>query len=96
MQVLVKMTAGNYSLNMIKNFLSQNLQKLHFANIQSHMCYAISAWGSMVKSKDIKKLQVQQNKAIRIMCNVGRRVRLSELYKQLNIVKIEDLVSLNY
>jgi hypothetical protein len=94
--VLMKMSAGNYSLSMVKNFLPQNFKKLiYYANIQSHLSYGISAWGSMVKLKDIKKLQVQQNKAIRNMCNVGRRVRMSDYYKKLNLIKIEDLVKLN-
>ena len=94
-QVLVKMTAGNYSLNMIKNFLPQNLMKLvYYANVQSHMCYAMSAWGPMIKQKDLKKMQVQQNKAIKSICKVGRRIRLSGYYKKLNIVKIEDLIKL--
>ena len=94
-QVLVKMTAGNYSLNMIKNFLPQNLMKLvYYANVQSHMCYAMSAWGPMIKQKDLKKMQVQQNKAIKCICKIGRRIRLSGYYKKLNIVKIEDLIKL--
>lgn len=94
-QVLVKMTAGNYSLNMIKNILPQSLKRLvYFANVQSHMCYALSAWGSMIKSKDRKKLQVQQNKAIRAICKLERRDRLSDHYRNLNILKIEDLIQL--
>ena len=94
-KILVKMAAGNYSLKMIKNLLPKNLKKLvYFANIQSHVSYALSAWGPMVKAKDLKNIQIQQNRAIRSICNVGRRAILSGLYKNLNILKIEELIKM--
>ena len=49
------MIAGNYSLNMVKNMLpvSSRLMVYH-ANVQSHINYALSAWGPMIKTKEMK------------------------------------------
>ena len=80
---------------MIKNILPQSLKKLvYYANLQSHLNYALSAWGPMIKIKDMKKIQVQQNKAIRSICNVKNRTVLIGLYKKLNILRFEDLIKM--
>jgi len=80
---------------MVKNLLPMKTKRLiYFSNIQSHINYAISAWGSVMKTSDVKKIMVQQNKAIRSIFNAGKRARLSELYKQSKVLKFDDLVEL--
>ena len=95
-QVLTKMIAGNYSLNMVKNLLPPRSKLLvYFANVHSHLNYAISAWGPMLKARDLKKLKTQQNKSIRLIYNIGKRTRLLPLYKKANILMISDLINLS-
>ena len=55
--ILTKLSIGIYSINMVKNQLSCNSKKLlYFANIQSHLQYALSAWGPLISACDMKKL----------------------------------------
>ena len=94
-QILTKMISGNYSLNMAKNLLTPRSKLLvYFANVHSHLNYAISAWGPMLKAKELKKLKTEQNKSLKLIYNVGRRTRLLPLYKKANILTIPDLINL--
>ena len=61
------MTAGNYSLNMVKNMLPVKSKLLiYHSNVNSHLNYALSVWGPMLKERDVKKLQVQQNNSLKL------------------------------
>ena len=61
--MLTKVIAGNYSLNMIKNIIpTRSKLQVYYCNVQSHLAYAISAWGPMLKSKDLQSIRKQQNK----------------------------------
>ena len=91
--MLIKIASGLYSLNMTKHLLPFASKKLlYFANIQSRLTYAISVWGPMVRKKDLKKLQVQQNKAVRALFKLNKRTKLENYYKQANILNIESLI----
>ena len=68
---------------------------VYFANVHSHLNYAISAWGPMLRAREVKQLKTQQNKSIRIIYNVGRRTRLLPLYKRANVLTIPDLIDLS-
>ena len=48
----------------------------------------------MLKVSDLKKIKIQQNKSIRLIFKVGRRVRLSELYKKAHLLMVEDMIEL--
>ena len=80
----------------VKNLLPPRSKLLvYFANVHSHLNYAISAWGPMLKARDLKKLKTQQNKSIRLIYNIGKRTRLLPLYKKGNILMISDLINLS-
>jgi len=94
--VCTKVISGNYSLRMTKKLLPLKSKLLvYHANIQSHLNYAISSWGPMIKEKDLKQLRKQQNIAIRSIFNIGSRASLSPYYKQASILKIDDLIKLS-
>ena len=91
--MLTKVIAGNYSLNMIKNIIpTRSKLQVYYCNVQSHLSYAISAWGPMLKSKDLQSIRKQQNKSIRLIYNVKRRTRLEPYYKKGKILKFDNLV----
>jgi len=91
--VLTKIIAGNYSISMIKNMLPLSSKLLiYYAHVQSHINYALSVWGPMVKAKDLKKIRIQQNKSIRLLFNVSPRTSMSAFYKKGHILKFDDLV----
>ena len=93
--VLLKMVAGNYSLSMIKNILPVKSRLLIYnSNVYTHVNYALSAWGPLLKIKDVKRLQVQQNKSVRQIFNLSRRTNLAEFYKKGKILKINGLIEL--
>lgn len=91
----LKVSSGIYSLNMVKNMIPLDSKKLlYFANIQSHLRYALSVWGPLTSSSNIKKLQIQQNRAIRALFVIKKRSRLLPYYKQAKILNIENLMAL--
>ena len=65
---------------------------LYFSDVQSHINYALSVWGPMLKVSDLKKIKIQENKSIRLIFKVGRRARLSELYKKAHLLMVEDMI----
>lgn len=94
--LLLKLASGLYSLNMCKKLIPSNAKRLlYFANIQSHLSYAISAWGPMISASNLRKIRVQQNKAIRAIFNITKRSRVSAYYKKASILPIADLCELN-
>ena len=94
--VLTRMIAGNYSLKMVKNMVPLKSKLIiYHAHVQSHVDYALSAWGPMLKAADINKLKVQQNNSIRIIFNLNRRTNLSPFYKKVNILRLHDQVKLS-
>jgi len=93
--ILTKMIAGNYSLSMTKNILPTHAKLLlYHSNVSSHLNYAISAWGPMLKEQDRKKIQIQQNKSVRHIFNISKRTGLAEYYKRGNILKFNDISDL--
>ena len=58
--ILSKIAAGNYSLSMAKNILPiESKLLLYFSHVQSHLVYAISAWGPLLKKGDLKCIKKQ-------------------------------------
>ena len=91
--LLLKMTMGLYSINMTKNLLPYFSKRLlYLSNIESHLTYGISAWGPMLSSANLKKLKVQQNKAVRALLNISKRSRILPAYKKANVMTLEDLI----
>ena len=93
--ILTKMIAGNYSLSMMRNILPIHAKiLLYHSNVASHLNYATSVWGPMLKEQDKKKIQIQQNKSVRHIFRINKRTRLAEYYKRGNILKFDDLSDL--
>lgn len=94
--VLTKMISGNYGISMVKNIVPVKCKLLIYnSNIFSHLSYALSVWGPMLRDKDKKKIQIQQNRSIRQIFNISKRTRLLEFYKKGNIMKFNDLIDLS-
>ena len=63
---------------------------LYHALIHPHLIYALPLWGCTFSSY-LQKLQLLQNKAIRIICNTSRYSSANILFHKLGILKIGDL-----
>ena len=94
--LLNKLAIGNYSLNMCKNMLKTHTKRLlYLSNIQSHINYALSSWGSMLTHSNLKKIQVMQNKAVRSLFNLNSRERMKPYYKKAKLLMLEDQIRLS-
>ena len=78
-----------------KNMLNKSTKlNLYYAQIHSHINYAIMVWGNMMSKSQLDRLQKQQNKCIRLITNEHANV---EDYKRLKILDITSLIRLeNY
>lgn len=90
-----KLSSGLYILNRVKRLLPPKIMKsLYFNMIQSYLQYGTVVWGS-TKQKYLRRLQIQQNKAIRIITLSEYNASTTPLYKSLNIPKLVDLHTLS-
>ena len=81
-------------LNKLKPYFSQRtLLQLYHSLVHSHLTYGISVWGSTHKTY-LQKIQYLQNRALKIVCNVPYRSSAKPLFRQLNILTIQDTFKL--
>ena len=77
--------------NNIKGYISKPLaRQLFFAFVNSRITYGIEAFGSC-STTNFKKLQVVQNKLLKILTCKPYRFSTNELHRELNILKIADV-----
>ena len=94
--LLSKLTAGIYSLNMVKNFLPSHIKRMiYLTNIQSHLNYAMCVWGPMLNSSNRNKIRVKQNHAVRAIFQVNRRTSVKPLLKKARLLCFDDMVDLS-
>lgn len=81
----------------IRNFTSRKtLLSLYFANVQSHMSYMVPVWGNCSLSMT-DKIQIAQNKILKMIYRKPRRFNTIQLYKDLgdhNILMFKHLTEL--
>ena len=79
-------------LHKAKLLLNQSaLFNLYNAIIQPHLSYCCEIWGNTNKI-DLLPLIVAQKKVIRLVYNVGYRDHITSLFKNLQVLKFEDIV----
>ena len=70
------------------------LRTVYFAIFDSIMRYALQVWGQS-KNTTFKEIEKLQNKAIRIMCFKSKLEPTKLLYRELKILKIRGLLTLD-
>ncbi len=86
-----KVSSGLYALNSSKHILSSNhMQIMYYSLINSYLEYGILLWGSASQTH-LKKLEILQNKAMRIITGVAYNSSSGPLYKKLNILPLNLL-----
>ena len=83
----------NYAL-LCKSKKSLNvhgMKVLHYAQIYSHLSYCIVLWCNMLSVELSRKLQVLQNKCVKLL-NLNKTTDYS--YKNYGILKLEDMIDL--
>ena len=66
------------------------LQSIYYALFQSQLMYGIMAWGTAGKFL-LEKIRLIQKKAVRIISSAKYTAHTSEIFKKLNIFKLDDL-----
>ena len=69
------------------------MKSLYFSFVYSHLQFAIGAWGG-VGITTLNQLYVLHNKIIRAMTYSSFRTKITPLYKKLNLLKLDDIYSL--
>jgi hypothetical protein len=77
--------------NKLKHSISIKLaRQLYFAFIYPHIKYGIEVYGNCTM-KSIDKLQIIQNKLMKVLLNIPYRYSTNLLHKKLNILKVKDI-----
>ena len=86
-----KISKSLYIINRAKNFLPKDaLLSLYYALIHSHLSYCTTIYTS-ANNTSLEKLTKIQKKAIRIICNAPYRAHTAPLFKNLQILPINQL-----
>lgn len=59
--------------------------------IRPILLYACPIWSNTCDS-NYKRLQIVQNKCLKMICNAKPRTRINDLHKQLNVPKIKEII----
>ena len=82
-------------MNNVKNFLPRSSMKsLYYSFFYSHFSQGILLWGPSVSKWHQEKLKVKQNYAIRSIMKANSRASTAEFYRDLSILKFDDVVNL--
>ena len=89
-----KLKRANNLLAISRHYLSPNLLKqIYYAQFHSHLSYGCQIWGS--KTYNTAQISILQNKALRIMSFADRHASADPIYKELNIIKLNDVILSN-
>ena len=91
-KVANKMRKGINCLNVAQHCLPMKTRKMIYgAMVHSHLTYGTEIWYNLASKKDINTLVLLQKRAIRTLFNVGKTSHTEPLFKQLNILWLEQL-----
>ncbi len=71
------------------------LMSLYYSLIQSHLGFGACVWG-LSNELYLNKLRMLQKKVVRIICNAEINAHSNPLFKQLNVLKIDDICNIQY
>ena len=81
-------------LNILKRYLPLNVLRIIYNSlILPHLNYGILLWGH--QAKQTKQIQVIQKRAVRILTGSKYNSHTEPLFKQINLLKVNDICKLN-
>ena len=72
------------------------MKNIYYSHIHSHITYALTAWGSMASKAQLNDLKQIQNQCIQIINKESATSDITEQYEKLRILKLDQLVKLNF
>lgn len=95
-QLTKKLSRANGIISKLRHFAPQNVcLNVYYALFFSHLNYCCNVWG-LTSEDNLNKLEVLQNKCLRIITFSDFRSHANPLYIQLNILKVRDVIKLNH
>ena len=89
------MCCSCYAINLAKHYVcTENKLLLYHALCMSHLQYGLSVWGQMISKKDLRRLQVLQNKNLRNVFNIGPRESVKPKMKEYQLLNVEQQIKL--
>ena len=89
-----KLKRANNLLALSRHYLPPNLLKqIYYSHFHTHLDYGCQVWGQT--SAAISQTAILQKKAIRLMSFAPIDAPSSPLFKNLNILKLNDLITTN-
>lgn len=90
--ICTKLSKSLFCIRRIKNFINQDcLKMLYFAMVHSHIVYCLNIY-SCANTTSLQKIRTKQKEAIRVVCNAPYRAHTAPLFKQLQILPLDDLI----
>ena len=87
-----KLKRTNNLLAISRHYLPQNLLKqIYYSQFHSHISYGCQVWGFKINS--ISKTFLLQKKAIRLMSFANKDAHTDPLFKKLEIIKLQDIIT---
>ena len=95
-QLTKKLSRANGIISKLRHFAPRNVcLNVYYALFYSQLNYCCTVWG-MTSQENLNKLQVLQNKCLRIITFSDFRCHANPLYMDLNILKVRDVIKLNH
>jgi hypothetical protein len=89
-----RISSSLFIMNKIKHFVPmKSLRTLYYSIVYPYLTYGITLWGSTFESQ-LKKIKVMQKKVVRTIYGAPYNAHTEPIFKQLKIVKFEDLYKL--
>ena len=93
--IIKKLLKANYALSTSKNFVPIKIRKtIYHSLFESHLNFGSIIWGC-AQLNQIKKLSILQKKAVRQIAARKQNCHTSNIFKELKILNVYDLISLN-
>ena len=70
---------------------SQSKKLIYYGHIHSHLSYGLVNWGSLLNSRNLKKLEKLQNQCVNL---IEPKQSTNKTYKKYRILKFRDLIEL--
>ena len=90
-----KLSRANGIISKLRHFAPRSVcLDVYYALFYSHLNYCCNVWG-LTTEENLKKLEVLQNKCLRLLTFSDLRSHANPLYTELNILKVRDVIKLN-
>ena len=77
----------------IRRYLNkEHIKSIYYSMIYSKIQYGLISYG-LTTAKNIKKIQILQNKLLKVLTNQNFRTPTNELHKSLDILKVKDILT---